>query len=56
MNETSFYFYLNAFWQQDWGRWAAGGGVLNLGALAMMTQHIVLQQEKYLYTVQQLAG
>jgi hypothetical protein len=29
--------------------------MLYLGALAMMTQDIVLQQEKYLYTVQQLA-
>jgi hypothetical protein len=55
MNETSFYLYLNNIWQQDWGRWAAGGGVLYLGALAMMTQDVVLQQEKYLYTVQQLA-
>jgi hypothetical protein len=25
------------------------------GAIAMMTQDIVLQQEKYLYTVEQLA-
>jgi hypothetical protein len=30
--------------------------MLDLGALAMMTQHIVLQQEEYLYTVQRLAG
>jgi len=29
--------------------------MLYLGAIAMMTQDIVLQQEKYLYTVQQLA-